>query len=956
MVRSVKTGLVILGIVLALSPLEVVGNDDWPNYELSLNNEDDVPSLISPAWDSVIGGSLVTFEWTPVEGSGIAGYVLVYMMGTKIYPGNPSRWAKGSYKEIIIFGKTTSSYSMSLQGNTQQKPVYWWSIATVSSSGQKEEFPSPFRFSVDNTPPNISEVELVQPVDATLSTRIPTFSWKVPQAVYEDVDSWTLEYAKGIQLVEDRNSILLWNNSLPFIPLDGHVSISYTLPSYKALSNGIWYWHISATDGAGNTSDFTLLRKFVVNAEEEPSVKLVSPPNGFESDSARPTFSWLQMQGATAYHLQVDNSSNFSSPEIDQDGITTTIYMATSNLESDTYYWRVTCDAPNVEWSDVWSFTILGETPQRVIVTSPGSEAPEQVVLETPWDGVENISPTPLFKWEALEGATTYTLEVSTNDLFTSFVVKKTDLTTTYWGTIPDWESNEPSWLDEGKYYWRVSSDLPNSTSSTWNFTVKNPLKKEKPSLSVIVFNIHGNPILGATITLKKDETTIVEGNTDTSGKAVFNDLEKGTYTLEVAAKAYGAYYETLNISTHVIRNITLYRGTIIHGFVYYDNIQNPATNVEVTVYDTETQDQVASDTTNSEGYFILDNLAYDKIYYIVVGDYEDQKIQGIAPLSSPRNSKGLQIIIRSEGKIIGVVQDKNGSYFPNVKVTLKTDQGEFVDSTNTANNGSFAFGVTPGKYYIEVSLYGCEDHRGKAFNVESNEVKHLGLITLKSVIGLLNLYLKDADGNPIKGSMTIVDAYGNQDTFLVDEFISITLCTGTYIVIADSSGFLSKEDSVMIQGGEKIYIIRLQAEPGSCVVMVRDTKGNSISKAQVFVDGEEIGDTDSDGCFRIPHIVPGVHYIAVEKLGYISSKQRIEISRKEELEIEVNLRYGPLYLRFLGFIFQYWFYIGFIAYVLNLIGNIYEYIISKRKREKFPLWKTILIILSPLGLFYPKN
>jgi hypothetical protein len=838
-----------------------------------------IPSLVSPISGSVMKGTSVTLVWTSVESSGITGYVLVYMMSTTTNPGNPSQWTQGSYTEVIIPGQSTSSYTITLQENTSQKPFYWWSIATVGSSGQKGIFPSPVNFSIDNTPPDISSVELVQPVNTTLETRIPTFTWRIPLDNYQDAASWTLEFASDIQLQQNRTTVPDLTNLSTIISGD-NASISYTLTSSQALTNGTWYWHVCATDAAGNKSAFTSVVSFVVNAGEEPPAKaqLVSPPNGFEDTPSRPTFSWLQVQGATTFHLQVDNTSDFASPVIDEDGIVTTSHMASSDLEPSTYYWRVTSNAPNAEWSDVWSFTISGE-------------APNQVILTTPTSGAQDTGSTPLFQWQALEGASTYTLEVSSNISFTDLKVNKTGLTTTSWGASSDWESNDPSQLNDGTYYWRVTSNLADSMSAIWNFTVKTS-EPSSITLTVITSNLNGDPVSAATVTLTEDGSSAGTATTDASGRAVISNLQSGTYTLEISATGYRVYTETVSVSADTTKNVTLYRGAVIHGYVYYDNTQNPAANVAVRVYENETQLQVVSDITDTNGYFIVDNIADNKTYYIIVESYEDQKKQGIIPVDAPTTANALTIIVKTEGEIIGVVQDEDGASLPGAKITLRDAQGQFVNSTSTSNMGSFTFKVTPGQYYVEITLTGYEEYQGDIFTVEYKEIQDLGLITLYSRTGTLVVTVQSEGGELLDVAVTVRDEAGNIiDTIsAIGGTASVEIPVGVYSLEADAEGFEPQiATGISIESGTTVsQDFILTAASGSVRMYVTDVEGLPISEAQVTLDDESAGTTDETGTLVISDVSPGDHTISVIKEGFADYKEIQTVNPEETLIMEL--------------------------------------------------------------------
>ncbi len=87
---------------------------------------------------------------------------------------------------------------------------------------------------------------------------------------------------------------------------------------------------------------------------------LVTPSNGSSIDDTTPYFEWSSVSGATSYHIQVDNNSNFSSPEID----TTTSssnYTPASALSYGIYYWRARASnsCGNSTWPSAWSFTLV---------------------------------------------------------------------------------------------------------------------------------------------------------------------------------------------------------------------------------------------------------------------------------------------------------------------------------------------------------------------------------------------------------------------------------------------------------------------------------------------------------------------------------------------------------------------------------------------------------------------
>lgn len=92
---------------------------------------------------------------------------------------------------------------------------------------------------------------------------------------------------------------------------------------------------------------------------------LITPANNASGISVNPTLSWNPSASATSYSLQVSTDAvNFTSPVVNQIGLTTTTYNASGLGNNITYYWHV--NAKNVTatsaWSAVWSFTTTTTT------------------------------------------------------------------------------------------------------------------------------------------------------------------------------------------------------------------------------------------------------------------------------------------------------------------------------------------------------------------------------------------------------------------------------------------------------------------------------------------------------------------------------------------------------------------------------------------------------------------
>jgi hypothetical protein len=90
---------------------------------------------------------------------------------------------------------------------------------------------------------------------------------------------------------------------------------------------------------------------------------LMAPTDGSITGDNTPAFEWNGVIGADEYEIQVDNNSDFSSPERGET-ITSTGYTPAAELSDGTYYWRVRghntsdgCDAYG-SWGDTWWVTV----------------------------------------------------------------------------------------------------------------------------------------------------------------------------------------------------------------------------------------------------------------------------------------------------------------------------------------------------------------------------------------------------------------------------------------------------------------------------------------------------------------------------------------------------------------------------------------------------------------------
>ncbi|MBI3195418.1 MAG: SUMF1/EgtB/PvdO family nonheme iron enzyme [Ignavibacteriae bacterium] len=186
---------------------------------------------------------------------------------------------------------------------------------------------------------------------------------------------------------------------------------------------------------------------------DEPT--LLSPENNAIDISTTRELTWNASNKATSYTLQVSADSSFANFVYNQSGLTDTMQQVTGLNNLTKYYWRVgaTNSFGTSGWSTKWIFTTIGLPPSAPILITPSNNAVD-------------VSTIPELVWNIGNSATSYTLQISTDSLFSTFAYNQNGLTDT------SQQVNELS--NSTKYYWRVSASNSYGTSgwsNVWSFT-----------------------------------------------------------------------------------------------------------------------------------------------------------------------------------------------------------------------------------------------------------------------------------------------------------------------------------------------------------------------------------------------------------------------------------------------------------------------------------------------------
>jgi hypothetical protein len=213
------------------------------------------------------------------------------------------------------------------------------------------------------------------------------------------------------------------------------------------LNATTYYWRVNAAN-SGGTGTWTAPWSFVTIAASPSAPALNLPANAVANIPTNPVLTWSAVAGATAYTVQIATSAEFTTPIVNQSGITVPSYTAGNLLNNTTYYWRVS--AVNAggtgEWSGHRSFKTIIARPTVPVASSPDS-------------GAMDVTIAPAFFWHPAENAASYHVQLSTDAAFTLLLLDSGDIRDTLLSL--DFLSNSTT------YFWRVSS-VNEATRSPW--------------------------------------------------------------------------------------------------------------------------------------------------------------------------------------------------------------------------------------------------------------------------------------------------------------------------------------------------------------------------------------------------------------------------------------------------------------------------------------------------------
>jgi hypothetical protein len=319
---------------------------------------------------------------------------------------------------------TTVSKAIVLPSNSTN---YYWRVRAKNAGGLGN-WSAPFNFTTIVATAGVPT--LLTPANSATSVPLSiTLSWGAV--------SGSTAYLFQVATTSDFSAGVIIDDSVASPAVSKAISLS--------LNNQQYYWRVKAKN-AGGSGTWSAVSAFttVVSASAVPV--LTAPTSNATNVAVAPTLTWNVVTGAATYRVQISTVNTFATIYV-QDSTLTAGSKAISGLSNSTkYFWRV--NATNAGGTSAWttdSFTTIIGTPAVPVLTAPA-------------DNATNVAVAPTLTWNAVTGAATYRVQVSTVNTFATIYVQDSTLTN---------GSKAFSGLSNStKYFWRVNATNAGGTSA----------------------------------------------------------------------------------------------------------------------------------------------------------------------------------------------------------------------------------------------------------------------------------------------------------------------------------------------------------------------------------------------------------------------------------------------------------------------------------------------------------
>ncbi|MDQ1265207.1 MAG: large repetitive protein [Bacteroidota bacterium] len=213
-------------------------------------------------------------------------------------------------------------------------------------------------------------------------------------------------------------------------------------------------------NGVGHTGQYFWSQEFVtdwnecydfcINTSPKPKKTTLSKPDNYAEDQpVQITFSWIAVQGATSYKIEVNSAGGYSRTET----VTKTSYNLNGLQKNTQYSWKV-CGvnaSGDGAWSDNWVFTTIADPPKTA------------ALLLEPLNNAEISALEGIFIWQTVTDASKYHFQLYDNES-SELLFEDSTLTSTG-NTV---ETEVYTLLPDKQYMWKVRA-YNSSGSAPWS-------------------------------------------------------------------------------------------------------------------------------------------------------------------------------------------------------------------------------------------------------------------------------------------------------------------------------------------------------------------------------------------------------------------------------------------------------------------------------------------------------
>jgi len=344
--------------------------------------------------------------------------------------------------------KVTSATNFDLNSHINYDKDYYWKVQ-AGNTQQLSNYSEPWHFTSI-----IAPLDLLLPANNTKNQSIsPTLTW-TENAKYGSYEILISELSTFQNVLID--TII--------------TSPTYTPKNLKGYTKYFWKGRVKTENRQG---EFSQTWNFQT---ELAQIGLRFPTNNSKGQKTTIPFLWFSTNGAKYYFLQIARDVNFNDLIFSMDSIQAFTYEVKNLLPKSTYFWRVRAsnDDGVSAWSEVWIF----ET---------GSPVP---ILRYPENEAQQVPINLTFTWDTLENATSYFLQVSTDNTFNQLIYSNENILTN--------SQEVPGLGINTTYYWRVRAkfgDIDGDWSDIWTFrTTTNGIFEYTDNNEIL--SIYPNPVL----------------------------------------------------------------------------------------------------------------------------------------------------------------------------------------------------------------------------------------------------------------------------------------------------------------------------------------------------------------------------------------------------------------------------------------------------------------------------